>query len=106
MVLIQLLLPTQSSGIAIADTDIALTREELVAKFQGLTAYLQAAAQGLWTSGTGARERDSVVLIEILADDFDRAWWRAYSRELARRFRQEVIHVRALSVEVLDDRAV
>jgi hypothetical protein len=42
-------------------------------------------------------------MIEVVADTFDRAWWGTYAATLARRFRQDSIHVRALPVEVLNN---
>ena len=103
MVLIQLLLPTsqdpESPEFAAAVTQ---TRRELADRFSGLTAYLRAPATGLWTSPDGHKEQDDVVMIELVTDAFDRQWWRTYSATLAERFRQDTIHVRALSVEMLD----
>ena len=66
-----------------------------------MTAYLQTPAQGVWTSPDGERERDAVVLVEIVTERFDRTWWRQYAQTLAVRFHQDVIHVRALAVDVL-----
>jgi hypothetical protein len=102
MVLIQTLLPVSlSSSDAEADAGVKQTRRELVDAFGGITAYLQTPAQGVWTSPDGERERDAVVMVEIVTESFDRTWWKAYAATLATRFRQDVIHVRALAVEVL-----
>jgi len=103
MVLIQLLLP--STGAAGADglAPLAQTRRELAEEFDGLTAYLRSPAKGLWTAPDGHTEQDDVVMVEVVADTFDRAWWRTYAATLAERFRQESIHVRALPVELLDE---
>jgi hypothetical protein len=106
MVLIQLLLPVNTSGGQDAARQaVALTRRELTDRFGGLTAYLRAPAVGVWTSPDGEREQDDVVMVEIVTDRFDRAWWREYARTLAGRFTQEAIHVRALTTELLDDEA-
>jgi hypothetical protein len=102
MVLIQILLPVATSrGSAEADARVRETRRELVDAFGGLTAYLQTPAQGVWTSPDGERERDAVVMVEIVAEHFDRAWWRQYTATLAGRFQQDVIHVRAIAADVL-----
>jgi streptogramin lyase len=98
--LIQLLLPRVGVKGGVADdSDFALTRAELVDAFDGVTAYLRSPAQGAWTAPDGQVERDEVVMVEVLADAFDRVWWREYAARLARRFDQEQIHVRALSAE-------
>ena len=102
MVLIQLLLPTGASGDS-AVTALAETRRELVDRFKGVTAYVRSPATGLWTAPDGHTEADDVVMVEVVTDTFDRAWWRTYGATLATRFGQESIHVRAVTVEVLDE---
>ena|SRR5436190_16262806 len=103
MVLIQLLLPTkQASDSADGVRPIALTRQELASRFKGLTAYLRAPAKGLWTAPDGHAEQDDVVMVEVVTETFDRTWWRLYAGTLAERFQQDAIHIRAVSVEMLD----
>jgi hypothetical protein len=102
MVLIQLLLPTGASGDS-AVTAVAETRRELVDRFKGVTAYVRSPAKGLWTAPDGHTEADDVVIVEVVTDTFDRAWWRTYSATLAQRFAQDTIHVRALPVEMPDE---
>jgi hypothetical protein len=102
MVLIQLLLPTGVSGDP-AMTALAETRRELVDRFNGVTAYVRSPAKGLWTAPDGHTEADDVVMVEVVTETFDRAWWRTYSAMLAQRFAQDTIHVRALPVEMPDE---
>jgi hypothetical protein len=98
--LIQILLPrTLGGGEPVTDAGFAQTRAELVDAFEGVTAYLRSPALGAWTAPDGRVERDDVVMVEVLTDTFDRAWWRAYAETLARRFGQEEIHIRALPAE-------
>jgi hypothetical protein len=104
MYLIQLLLPAAADGSG-DDVAVAETRRELVDRFGGITAYLQTPAHGVWTSPEGGRRHDHVVMVEVVASDFDRGWWRGYAAQLARRFAQDAIHVRAVQVEVLDPEA-
>ena len=103
MVLIQLLLP--ASGVASGGglAPLAETRRELAERFNGLTAYLRSPAKGSWTAADGHSEQDDVVMVEVVTDRFDRAWWRTYAATLAERFRQESIHLRAVPVEMLDE---
>ena len=99
MYLIQILLPVPGdAGHARA---FAHTREELADRFGGVTAYTRSVAQGIWISPEGDKERDAVLMVEVLTDRFDRDWWRAYQARLAERFQQEQILVRALAAEVL-----
>ena len=71
--------------------------------FKGLTAYVRSPAKGLWTAPDGHTEVDDVVMVEVVTDTFDRAWWRAYAATLARRFDQESIHIRALPMDMPDE---
>jgi hypothetical protein len=106
VVLIQLLLPTTfPNGTASQDASAAVTdtRRELAQTFDGLTAYVRSPAKGIWTAPDGHLEQDDVVMSEIVTDRFNREWWRAYSTVLSKRFTQDVIHVRALAVELLSE---
>lgn len=105
MYLIQLLLPATVPPGSPSDDPFARTRTEIVAAFGGVTAYSRSAAKGIWQSPTGEQE-DDVVMVEVVAAAFDRAWWGPYAKVLARRFAQEVIHVRAMRIDMLDTDAV
>jgi hypothetical protein len=102
MVLIQLLLPAANAADRSA---LAETREELAARFSGLTAYVRSPAKGVWTAPDGELARDDVVMVEVVTKTFDRGWWKNYTGTLERRFAQSAIHVRAWPVELLDDDA-
>jgi hypothetical protein len=103
MVLIQLLLPTTGTTTADSVAPLAQTGRELAERFKGLTAYLRSPARGWWTAADGRTEQDDVVMVEVVTDAFDKAWWRTYAATLAQRFGQESIHVRAVPVDMLDD---
>ena len=45
-----------------------------------------------------------MVVVEVMAEDLDRPWWRDYAGELAIRFRQEELVVRAMQFESLSVR--
>ena len=83
---------------------LAETRRELVDQIQrrhGLCAVAREGACGPPLMAT--RKQDDVVMVEVVTDTFDRAWWRTYSATLAKRFAQDTIHVRALPVEMPDE---
>jgi len=103
MVLIQLLLPTSGTAHVDGQAPLAETRRELAERFNGLTAYLRSPAKGLWTAPDGHTEQDDVVMVEVVTDTFDRAWWRAYAATLTKRFGQETIHLRAVPVDMLEE---
>lgn len=101
MVLVQMLLPRVGpEGEPLAEA-VTMTRGELVEKFGGITAYLRSAALGAWVNPEGQLERDEVVMVEVVAEQFDRDWWREYRRTLESRFRQREILVRAWPVETV-----
>jgi hypothetical protein len=102
MFLIQLLLPV-TGDTAGAPANVATTMRELAERFDGLTAYIRSPARGLWTAPDGHTERDDVMLVEIVTDGFDRAWWRTYQKSLAERFAQQEIHVRAFAIQTPED---
>jgi len=99
--LIQLLLPLRGAGGGTIDAGaFATTREELVNVFKGVTAYARTPAQGVWISPQGEKQQDDVIMVEVLADEFEPAWWRDFGQTLAKRFDQEEIHIRALAAQV------
>jgi hypothetical protein len=108
VVLIQVLLPTtfpnetasQDAAAALADTG-----RELGEAFDGLTAYVRSPAKGVWTAPDGHIVQDDVVMVEVVTDRFDRSWWKTYAATLAMRFRQDIVHVRAMPIELLDEEA-
>jgi hypothetical protein len=103
MYLIQLLLPiaVPDQAGAVVTTALAETRRELTERFGGSTAYVRSPAKGLWAAPDGELEQDEVVMVEVVADVLDRNWWKEYTERLAVRFHQQVIHARAMPVDVL-----
>jgi hypothetical protein len=102
MVLIQILLPAPGTAALVPAEDYALTRAELLRTFSGVTAYLRSPGQGNWIAPSGRADQDDIVMVEVVTDTFDRAWWQRYADVLTRRFRQDTIHVRAIRIELLD----
>ena len=69
--------------------------------FGGVTAYMQAPAEGVWEDEEGKVRQDRVVILEVMTPDLDRAWWARYKRQLEKRFRQDAIVIRASAIETL-----
>jgi hypothetical protein len=100
MHLVQILLPMfTNDGDRIDPAKLAEVRRELTDRFGGVTAYQRAPATGLWRSPDGGVDRDDMIMVEVVVETLDRAWWAAYRRDLEHRFDQEAIHARALAVE-------
>ena len=102
MHLVQLFLPLRDDHEeAFGRQCYARVRDELTEAFGGVTAYQRSPAVGLWEAPDGEVERDDVVLFEVMADQLDHAWWTRYRKELAARFVQDEVMVRACPCERL-----
>lgn len=102
MHLIQILLPLYDNAGAQQPAELfEQTREDLIGRFGGLTAYTRAPAKGLWKEDASTTKRDDIVIYEVMTESLDEAWWRTYRGNLEQRFQQEEIVVRAQSVKVL-----
>ncbi|WKB51199.1 hypothetical protein [Eleftheria terrae] len=102
MHLVQLLLPLcDEQGHRFETALFAQVRQELVERFGGLTAYTRAPARGVWAPDDGQPVHDDLVVYEVMAETLDRAWWKAYRKDLERRFRQDSLVVRAHAVTLL-----
>lgn len=102
MHLVQMLLPMYGShGAAIPASSFIDVRNELTQRFGGVTAYTRAPAVGLWKPDDGSVERDEVVMVEVVVEALDRAWWNRYRHELEHRFHQKEILIRAIDIKTL-----
>ena len=102
MYLIELFLPTyDNAGKPFPKTEFDRIRQELTARFGGVTAFLRSPAVGLWADDSGEVRRDDLAIFEVMADSLDREWWRNYRAQLEQRFRQDEIVTRASSFEKL-----
>jgi hypothetical protein len=100
--LVQLILPLYGAGgQPFGRAAFAAVRRELTDRFGGTTAYTRAPAEGTWEDPEGHVHHDDVIVVEVMTEALDRAWWRAYAAELARRFEQEALVVRAMPFEAL-----
>jgi hypothetical protein len=101
MHLVQILLPrADNQGRPFEREDFDRVKEELATQFDGVTAYLQAPAEGLWRQGADS-DIDEIVIFEVMAEEVDLSDWRARRSELERRFRQDKVIIRYMSVAVV-----
>jgi hypothetical protein len=102
MFLVEFLLPVfDNDGAHFPKDDFDRVRRELTERFGGVTAFMQSPAIGLWADETGSVRRDDLVSFEVMTETLDRDWWRDYRTQLASRFRQQEIVMRASSFERL-----
>ena len=101
MYLVQILLPrSDNQGQPFPGREFDRLKEELAARFEGVTAYLQAPAQGLWKDG-GETKSDEMVVFEVMTPKVDVSNWRRRRADLERRFRQDKILVRYSKIMLL-----
>lgn len=102
MHLIQILLPLyDNDGQSFPQQEYGRVRDELMERFGGLTSYVRSPADGLWKESSTTTVHDDIVIYEVMTENLDRGWWRAYREELAARFRQELLIVRVSEVHLL-----
>ena len=103
MLLIQIVLPITDAvreGVDDLNASFAIVKNELMDLIDGVSACLRSATD-VWTGAEG-EDVPSGVRIEVIATTFDRRWWRAYARKLARRFGQRKVCVRVESFDASD----
>lgn len=99
MQLIEILLPLRDpDGKAFARETFRDVMDALTERFGGVTAFTRSPAEGVWKEN-GTREKDEIVILEVMADALDRGWWRDFRARLERRFRQDEIVIRASAIE-------
>ncbi len=99
--LVQILLPKETGkGQPIDKEWFDGFLKELTDKFGGATSFLRAPGTGLWQSGGGA-EKDSIAVVEVMAEEIDRVYWQSLRRRLERELYQEEIVIRAQEIRRL-----
>jgi hypothetical protein len=99
--LVQILLPTfQRDGTAVPKSVFDHVAHELTEKFGGVTSYLRAPAEGRWQSGTGT-EHDQIVVVEVMTEEIDTAYWSTLRKRLERELAQDRIIIRCHTVQLL-----
>lgn len=95
--LVELLLPLKdNSGRPFPPMVWERVKNALVERFGGVTAYTRSAAEGIWGPAPGEKSRDDVFVVEVLAKDLERDWWRDSCDELEKILQQEKLMVRAV----------
>lgn len=71
MYLVQILLPcADNSGAPFPIEDFERLKHELATEFEGVTAFIQAPAEGLWKGGS-EDSHDDIVIFEVMTEEFD-----------------------------------
>jgi hypothetical protein len=96
--LVQILLPKETGrGEPISKEWFEELLEELTDKFGGATSFVRSPGQGLWRSG-GQTERDSIAVVEVMAERLLPDYWRSLRQRLQKELGQEEIVIRAQEI--------
>lgn len=85
---------------AISKEHLASLQNMLVKQFGGLTAYSRTPAKGLDVEDERQVE-DEIIILEVMTDLLDRAWWSSLRSRLERDLQQREILIRASEVQLL-----
>ena len=77
------------------------TREQFADQFGGETAFTRNSAKGVCLLEDNERLEDDIIVYDVMAETVDRLWWQSYKRDLAERFQQEEILIRATAVSLI-----
>ena len=101
MYLIQILLPLRDNqGQPYLADMFQSVNASLVEAFGGVTAYSRVPAKGTWVHHDH-EERDDVIVLEVMAETLDRAWWEKFRLGLESQMRQKEIVVRSHPIDRL-----
>ena len=96
MHLVQLLLPLVGERAVFDEV-----MHELTDRFGGVTAYTRAPAAGRWKNPSASTEHDDIIVVEVMVEELDKAWWAGYRSELEKRLKQKELVVRAHAIQSL-----
>ena len=101
MYLIQILLPLEDKdGAGFPPKQYDGLAQQLTDQFGGVTSFARSPAEGRWKQGAETAH-DEIVVMEVMIDELDRAWWAKLRKRLAKEFRQEEIVIRSQPIERL-----
>jgi hypothetical protein len=96
--LVQILVPKETGkGAPVSQDWFETFLKELTAKFGGATSFVRSPGQGLWRDG-GKTERDSIAVVEVMAEELAEEYWRLLRERLERDLLQDEIVIRAQQI--------
>ena len=102
MHLVEIFLPlADNDGIRFPFAKYEAVERELTERFGGVTAYPRAPARGQWKTSARTKQKDELVIFEVMTDNLDQVWWQTYRADLESIFRQEKLIVRAHEITML-----
>ncbi|MCO6406533.1 hypothetical protein GTW10_23995, partial [Aurantimonas endophytica] len=94
MQIVEVFLPLDTGrGTPVEPEIIEEIIDGLADRFGGATAFTRAPADGLWKQDA-AIQKDRIIVIEIMVDEIEDAWWKDYRAQLEAVFEQEEVLIR------------
>jgi hypothetical protein len=84
-------------GAAVPEPLFEVIKAELTETFGGVTVYARAPASGLWKKEHEI-EKDVLVILEVMAKDLDKEWWKGFRQRTEALFHQEELLVRTTQI--------
>ena len=101
MHLIEIFLPLSNNHGKRFDSKLYQSLEhELTERFGGVTAFKRAPASGENKEGSQV-VRDEIIILEVMTEELDRAWWADRRKQLEEMLDQDEILIRASEIEKL-----
>ena len=102
MQLVQILLPlSDNDGKPFPPEMFEALKEELTREYGGVTAFLQAPAQGRWSQDDAGEAEEDVVIFEVMAENLHLGQWQRRRGDLESRFRQERVVIRHMDIGLI-----
>jgi hypothetical protein len=96
--LVQILLPkTTGNDQQVSQQWFEKFLKELTDEFGGATSFVRSPGQGLWRGSAGT-ERDTIAVVEVMAEKLTRDYWRLLRERLERDLSQDEIVIRAQEI--------
>jgi inorganic pyrophosphatase len=100
--LIQIFLPVvDENGSPFPNRFFVQVKNKLSEKFDGLSVYTHALAEGYWKNERSSLEKDKLLVYEVMANEVDLNYWKNFRTSLEKQFKQELIVVRCLGINLI-----
>lgn len=99
--LVEIFLPLyDGNGEVFPEKSYAELREELTAKFGGLTEYSRYPARGYWKPDEGKARKDELMVFEVMCTEIETEFWNNLKLRLLKIFKQDTIIIRCSKIEL------
>ncbi|TDR30634.1 hypothetical protein [Aquamicrobium defluvii] len=76
-------------------------KADLTKAYQGVTAFVQAPAQGRWSQEGARTAEEDIVIFEVMVADLDLGQWQQRRGDLEIRFRQARVVIRHMDIGLI-----